>query len=148
MKKVGILLIVWMLASTNAWAFRGRCGTDPGSWLSSYMASELNLTEDQKIRIESVREIFLENIDPLRDALIAKGEELRQLWTDADPNQSAILAKQQEINEIRGQLEEKTIQYQFDCRQILTSEQRNRLATLTDHSCNRSVVHYGMTNNR
>ena len=129
MKKIGILLIVWVTISTNALACGGQC-LWPGAWLSPSIASDLNLTEDQKIRIQSVQGSFLEDTDPLRDALFTKREELRQLWANAHPDQAALLAKQREINDIRNQIEERMIRHQIDSRMILTPEQQERLVTL------------------
>jgi Spy/CpxP family protein refolding chaperone len=132
MKKLVIVLAI-VLAASNAWAFRGAngcCAMPPDVGMNPSVASDLNLTEDQKAQIQSRREAFMEEIAPLRSDLFAKREELRQLWAAANPDQGKITAMQQEMREIQGQIQEKTTQYRLDCHQVLTSEQQETLGTL------------------
>lgn len=133
MKKSGILFVFMVLAASNAWAFRGECGMGPGLGMNSYIASTLNLTEDQKAQIQTKQEVFQEEINPLRDELFSKRMELRELWAKANPDQGLISAKQKEIQAIQNQIQEKTTQYQLECRELLTPEQQEKLGTTVAH---------------
>ena len=130
MKKIGILVVAMVLAGSSAWAFGRGCGMGPGFGMNPAVASGLNLTEDQKVQIESRREAFMEETAPLRSELLTKREELRQLWAAANPDQGRITAKQQEVQEVQSRIQEKAIQYRLDCRQVLTPEQQGQLTTL------------------
>ena len=128
-KKLGILVVAMVLVASSAWAFRGGCGMGPGYGMNPYVASTLNLTEDQQTQIKEKQEVFLEEINPLRDKLFSKRMELRNLWAKANPDQAAISEKQQEIQAIQNEIQEKATQYQLDCRQFLTAEQQEKLGT-------------------
>lgn len=130
MKRVSILVIVLVLAASSAWAFRGGCGMGPGFGMSPYMASTLELTEDQKAQIQAKQGAFLEDVGPLRDKLFSKKMEMRDLWSKANPDQAALSEKRQEIQAIQNEIQEKATQYQLDCRQFLTPDQQEKLGTL------------------
>lgn len=133
MKKFGILIVAMVLVSSNAWAFRGGCGMGQGFGMNPAVASALNLTEDQQAQIEVKREVFQEEMNPLRDKLFSKKMELRNLWAKANPDQAAISEKQQEIQAIQSEIQQKATQYQLDCRQFLTPEQQEKLGTFVAH---------------
>ena len=90
-------------------------------------ASNMNLTDDQKAQLQSRHDAFMAEMNPLRDELFSKKMELRELWTKADPSQAEISAKQQEIREIQSRMQEKATEYQLECRQMLTPEQREKM---------------------
>lgn len=132
-KKLGILIVAMVLVASNVWAFRGGCGMGPGFGMNPQIASALNLTEDQKAQIQAKQEVFMEEMNPLRDKLFSKRMELRNIWAKANPDQAAITEKQLEIQTIQNEMQEKATQYQLDCRQFLTAEQQEKLGTLVTH---------------
>lgn len=106
----------------------------PGFGMNPYVASTLNLTEDQKAQIQAKQEAFHQaESSPLRDKLFSKRMELRNLWAKASPDQAAISEKQLEIRDIQNEIQEKATQYQLDCRQLLTHDQQEKLGTLVAH---------------
>jgi Spy/CpxP family protein refolding chaperone len=128
-KTILMIAAVSILIGTNGWAFRGGCGMGPGGGMPFPWASTLNLTEDQKVQIQARQEVFAEAMSPLRDKLFSKKMELRELWGQANPDQSRISAKQQEIRDLQNEIQEKATQYQLDCREFLTAEQKEKLGT-------------------
>jgi Spy/CpxP family protein refolding chaperone len=130
MKKLGIIIVMVVLTASSAWAFRGGCGLGQGAGVNSHIASTLNLTEDQKSLIQAKQEVFFGDINPLRDKLFSKKMELRDLWSKASPDQSAIAEKQQEIQLIQNEIQEKMTQHQLECRRFLTAEQQEKLGTV------------------
>ena len=136
MKKLGVLIVVLFLGVSSAWGFGGHWGSmqgGPGCGMNPDFASNMNLTDDQKMQFQSRHDAFMAEMNPLRDELFSKKMELRELWTKADPNHANISAKQQEIREIQNQMQERATEYQLECRQMLTPEQRDKM-TVTQAS--------------
>lgn len=133
MKKLGMLTIALVLAASTAWGFGGACGMGkgPGLGMNSQFASDLNLTTDQKTQLQERQEAFMTEIEPLRNELFTKREELRQIWANPNPDQDVISSKQLEIRELQGQIQEKATQQRLGCREILTAEQREKVGALT-----------------
>ncbi len=132
MLKPVLAVIVLLLMGTGAYAFGGPCAVGRGAGPSPSVVSALHLTEDQRAVIESMHEAFEEEFRPLQNQLLGKRGELAQLWAEADPSQSKIAAKQFEILEIQGRIQEISTRYQLKCRQILSPEQCKILSTLTN----------------
>ncbi len=125
MKRIILMSAVLVLVSANGWAFRNGCGMGaPFHW-----ASNLDLTEDQKAEIQTRQQAFAEEMSPLRDKLFSRRMELRELWSQASPDQARISAKQQEIRDLQSQIQEQATQFQLDCRELLTPEQKEKLGT-------------------
>jgi Spy/CpxP family protein refolding chaperone len=86
-----------------------------------------NLTTEQVQKMQALQEKFFKETAPIRNDLVTKRLELRALWNQANPDQAKILAKQKEINALREQLQEKSIQNRLEARNILTPEQREQM---------------------
>jgi Spy/CpxP family protein refolding chaperone len=135
MKRLVLLIMAGVLVASNASAFRGGPGMGPGCGLGSgygmgpRWAASLDLTEDQQAQIQAKQEAFQTEVDPLRDKLFSKRMELRNLWAQASPDQSTISVKQTEIQALQNQLQAKATQLQLECRELLTPEQQEKLAT-------------------
>jgi Spy/CpxP family protein refolding chaperone len=147
MLKPLLVVIVFLLMGTGAHAFGGSCAMGRGEGLAPSVASVLQLSEDQKAVIASLHEAFEEEFRPLQNQLLSKRSELAQLWAEVDPNQAKITAKELEIREIQGRIEEISTRYHFKCRQILSPEQLKNLSTFTyqaggSRRC-RTWVNYG-----
>jgi Spy/CpxP family protein refolding chaperone len=131
MKKLGLLIAVLVLAASSAWAFGGPWGGMQGGrgcGMNPNFASSMNLTDTQKAQMQSKHDALMAEMDPLRDELVSKKMELRELWAKANPSQAEISAKQQEISAVQKQMQEKATEYQLECRQLLSPEQREKMA--------------------
>ena len=73
------------------------CGTPPIS----------NLTAEQSAQITALRDAFLKETESLQKELYTKRTELRTLWSNTNPDQAAITAKQKEMFSLQSQLQEK-----------------------------------------
>jgi Spy/CpxP family protein refolding chaperone len=82
-----------------------------------------NLTADQSAQIQALRETFLKENEPLQKELYAKGQELRKVWSTQNADPAAIKAKQNEISDIRSQLQDKATNLGLEIRKVLTPEQ-------------------------
>lgn len=107
-----------------------------GQGLGSRAGAALDLTEDQKARIEALRETCFQENSPLRSQLFDKKQELQALWNEAAPNAEKIRAKQKEIAQLRDQMQERSVQCRLDQRAVLTPDQQQKLASLgRDRGC-------------
>jgi Spy/CpxP family protein refolding chaperone len=141
MKKLVLVLAVLVLGVSSAWGFGGGKGNMQGGFacgmggmqggcglgINPNCPANVNLTDDQQAQFQSRHDAFVAEISPLRDELFSKKMELRELWAAEDPSQVKITAKQQEIRELQAQMQEKATEYQLECRQMLTPEQREKM---------------------
>jgi Spy/CpxP family protein refolding chaperone len=70
-----------------------------------------------------LRDDFLKEIEPLQKELYAKGQELRNLWSNPKADQAAISARQKEMIDLQSQLQEKGTNLGLEIRKVLTPEQ-------------------------
>jgi Spy/CpxP family protein refolding chaperone len=86
-----------------------------------------NLTADQSAQIQALRETFLNEVEPLQKDLYAKGQELRKLWSTQNVDPAAVKAKQNELSDLRSQLQDKATNLGLEIRKVLTPEQLAQL---------------------
>ncbi len=91
---------------------------------------DLNLSEDQRVRIEAGRDRFLSALNDTGDRIIAKHLELMDLIA-ADPiDRQAIDAKFQEIHSTQHSMQSLVIEHLLADKQILNAEQRTKFFAL------------------
>ena len=100
-----------------------------------------NLTADQSAQIQALRDSFLKENEPLQKDLYAKGQELRKLWSTQNADPAAVKAKQNEISDLRSQLQDKATNLGLEIRKVLTPEQ---LAQLPAIGADAGFGHHGM----
>jgi Spy/CpxP family protein refolding chaperone len=88
--------------------------------------SKLNLSADQKTRIETLRNALLRDIKPLQDQMFSKRGDLKLLWLQTNPEKEKILAVQKDIRAIRDKIEDKAVAHRVDVFNILTPEQQEK----------------------
>jgi Spy/CpxP family protein refolding chaperone len=86
-------------------------------------ARQLNLTEEQTVKLQAIRESYLRDTLVWRNELVVKRFDLRDLLGDpqSDPNQ--VLAKQREISDLESKIQERAVLHQLEMRRVLTPEQ-------------------------
>ena len=87
----------------------------------------LELTADQKTQLGAMRDAQFKEIEPLREQMFAKRDEVRKLWLEPNPDQAKILAAQQVMRSLRDQLQDKMTVFRLDALKVLTPEQREKL---------------------
>jgi hypothetical protein len=97
----------------RGWRGEGRC----------FRASELNLSQDQAKRLESIQQAYLRDTQVPRTELFSKRLELREFFTNPTVKIETIRSKYLEINELESRIEEKTIDYLLKVKGLLTQEQ-------------------------
>ena len=91
--------------------------------------NQLNLTPEQKTKFAELQEKQWKDTVTLRNEMQTKRLELRTLWSAPNPDKDKILAKQKEMNELRGKLQAKATDFRLETRKILTPEQAAQVGT-------------------
>ena len=133
MKKLMILLTVIVflaMVSSPALAQRGWGGHMGPAYGGDFTnVPGLNLTAEQKAKIDTLRDAFVKDVKPLEDQMFSKKGDLRLLWQEKNPDQAKITAKQKEIRALRDQIQDKALNYRFTVLNTLTPEQQDTLRT-------------------
>jgi len=138
MKKMIVAVLAIALLATagltmaQGWGRGPGYGPGPGASGPGYgpgggWGAGLNLTAEQNQKMQALRESFLKETLPMRNEMQIKQLELRTLWSQTNPDEGKILAKQKEINALRAQLQEKGTKNRLEMRKILTPEQQAQL---------------------
>jgi len=119
MKKAGriSLLLVLTLAlslglAASVWAQPEGKGMAPGI---------KTLTPEEAGKIFDLREKLHTDTAALRTQMMVKHAELAALWAAEKPEESAIQAKQKELNALRDQMQEKMTAFEFEAKKIAPS---------------------------
>jgi len=129
---VGIIALVAALAIPvyaygKGWGKGRAMGIGPEGRQAPCVQAGPNLTPEQSAKLTELREQRDKEALPLRNELGAKKAELRNLWLQDNPDEAAIKAKQQEINDLRNKLQGIMTEYRLEAGTLLTPEQRARL---------------------
>ena len=132
MLAIGSILFT-MIISTNlmAWEYgRGRAHMMTEKWgqqEGNYaLYGKLNLTADQKARVETLRNAHLRDVKPLQDQMFSKRGDLKLLWLQTNPDKEKILAVEKDIRAIRDKIQDKAVAHRVDVFNILTPEQQEK----------------------
>ena len=127
MKKLTLVLMavaVGVLLTVPAFAFGpGMAGyrSGYGSWPrvdhQDRMFKKLNLTDEQKAKIEATANQSQKAVKPLREKMFDKSVELRRLWLQANPDKDKINAAQKEMRTLRDKIEDKATALRLEIRQ-------------------------------
>lgn len=127
--KKGLLVIslvaVFVVGAATAYAYGpgyGPRGQGP-SVEARGPGKGVDLTPDQRSKLQDLRQKFLSETAKLRGELLTKRLELQALWTNPKADPKAIAEKERELRELQNQMKEKGLQHRLEVRQILTPEQ-------------------------
>jgi Spy/CpxP family protein refolding chaperone len=129
---IGAALLFAAVIATSAFGFgwgRGPgfdCGQGPGG-AAGY--GGLNLTPEQQATLKQMRDAHHTEMRPLQEQMFAMRDQVRQLWLAASPDQTAIMAAQKQMRELRDQVQDKMTAFRLKALNVLTPEQRNQLQT-------------------
>ena len=131
MKKITLTLMavvagLFLVSQAYAWGGYGQ-GKGFGPCRGAAL-EKLKLTDDQKAKIEALQEDFFKASKSVREKIFDKSVELRRLWLTASPDKNKIEAVQKELRTLRGQMEDKVTALKLNINNILTPEQKEKLA--------------------
>jgi Spy/CpxP family protein refolding chaperone len=95
----------------------------PREGFKAFHHNLLNLTPEQKTKLQTLRENFRKETVFLRNDIKVKRLELNTLWTVPKPEKDKIVAKQKELNDLKTQLQMKVIDFRLTARGYLTPDQ-------------------------
>jgi Spy/CpxP family protein refolding chaperone len=108
------LAVLLALALTMGLAASSWAGPRGGGWGCRGM----NLSPDQAGKLFDLRQKFMNDTSQLRKQIVISRAELAGLWKAEKPDEKAIIAKQQELNKLRGQMQTKGVSFMLAARQI------------------------------
>lgn len=94
------------------------------------MMTQLNLTDEQRSKVEEIHLNGQKGMIPLRNNIQEKNAQLRTLRTSADYDEAAVNALIEEIGELRTAMMAMRTGHQQQIREILTDEQRIKFDTM------------------
>ena len=119
MKKTGRISLLLFLTlalslglAASVWAQPKGQGMAPGI---------KTLTPEEAGKIFDLREKLHTDTAALRKQMMVKHAELAALWAAEKPEESAIQAKQKELNALRDQMQEKMTAFEFEAKKIAPS---------------------------
>jgi Spy/CpxP family protein refolding chaperone len=98
--------------------------------MSARMDSELNLSSEQKTRMQALREAFSPTEKAVREDLRSRQTALREMLDGNAPDRAAAETMAKEINALQNKLMANHIDHIFKVREILTPEQYKKLEEL------------------
>jgi Spy/CpxP family protein refolding chaperone len=132
MKKLTLTLmavVVSLLLTSQVFAWGPGSGPGRGGGYCHDAGFEkLNLTAEQKTRIEALQDANYKETKSVREKMFDKSVELRRLWLTANPDKEKITAAQKEIRVLRNDMQDKLTAMRLEIRKILTPEQNEKLA--------------------
>jgi len=132
-KAIVILSALFLLAQGSAMAARvggdrinrGMMGYENRYDCSSLMANaKLKLTLEQTTRLRALDEKYAQEIEPLREQLYGKGQELKAEWLQTEPDRGRIEALQGEAAKLKERIRAKLAEQRADILKVLTPEQQ------------------------
>jgi Spy/CpxP family protein refolding chaperone len=130
MKKITLTLMAAVMSLLlTSQVFAWGPGGGPGRGYCREAGFEkVNLTAEQKTRIEALQDAHDKATKSVREKLFDKSVELRRLWLTANPDKDKITAAQKEIRALRDDMQDKATAMRLEIRKILTPEQNEKLA--------------------
>lgn len=86
----------------------------------------VDLTAEQQKQLSELRAGMHQQMQPVRNEMFAKSSELRQLWLAPTPDRKAIQDKQQELDQLRKQMQDARTEHHLAALNVLTPAQREK----------------------
>jgi Spy/CpxP family protein refolding chaperone len=107
-------------------------GEGPKAGMPMGPMAELNLTAEQKKKIDQLHEAAAKQAEPLHKELAAKMKEMQALWAVDKPDKAAIERKHAEMSALNSKLWGIHIDTKLQIHALLTPEQRAKWANHPD----------------
>jgi len=113
-----VLLALTLTLGLAASSWARPFGGGKGGGMGCGMMGAMNLSPEQAGKLFDLKEKMRTDTVDQRKQMMVKHSELAALWKSATPDEKAIVAKQKEINALRGQMQEKRVAFQLEARKI------------------------------
>jgi Spy/CpxP family protein refolding chaperone len=104
-------------------------GWGRGSGPGLMALASLDLTAAQKKKVEELRADYDRRIADLQARLDVLRGDMAELWSADRPDRKAILAKHREMDVVRGQMREESVDFRLAVMDLLTTNQLKNLRT-------------------
>jgi Spy/CpxP family protein refolding chaperone len=115
---LALTLTLGLAASSWARPGGGGMGGGMGCGMGCGMMGAMNLSPDQAGKLFDLKEKFRTDTAAARKQMMVKHAELAALWKAEKPDQTAITAKQKELNALRDQMQEKRTAFRLEAGKI------------------------------
>ena len=125
---IGLAMFLAFCCTADAQTGKGRGGPariDGG--LPTGCVMDMNLSAEQRAKIQELRNSFFKDTTGLRSELFKKDQELDALMLEPNPELEKAEKLQEEISALQGQMEQKKLQAEFKVRKVLTPDQLQQL---------------------
>ena len=135
-KRIITLGLVTIMLLGVAYAYAQGPGFGPGAgpgygphrgerpcWGSQGPGKALNLTAEQKTKLNELRTKFREENAQVIGAMVTRRIELQSLWSNPKAEAKAITDKEKELRDLQNQMRDKSVQMKLEARNFLTPEQ-------------------------
>ena len=117
--KTSKISVVVLLALTLTLGLAASSWSRPfGGGMGGGMMGAMNLSPDQAGKLFDLKEKFKTDTAETRKQMVVKHAELAALWKAETPDEKAIVAKQKELNTLRGKMIEKSVAFRLEARKI------------------------------
>jgi Spy/CpxP family protein refolding chaperone len=129
MKKIYFLAAFFLLlGSVNTVTARPPMPPPPGqiehSWKQEdQILAKIDTTDEQKEKINQLREQFRKDIEPLKSQRYEIMAELKLMWMARDVDYEKIRVKARAFHELVWKVMERNLEYKIELRSVLTKEQ-------------------------
>ncbi|MHB9072140.1 MAG: Spy/CpxP family protein refolding chaperone [Desulfobaccales bacterium] len=110
---LALALTVGLAASSWARPWGGGMGG-----MGCGMMGAMNLSPEQAGKLFDLKQKFMNDTADVRKQMMVKHAELAALWKAEKPDEKAIVAKQKELNAVKGQMQEKSVAFRLEARKI------------------------------
>lgn len=134
MKKLTLTLmpvVVGLFFTSQVFAWGSGYGPGKDRGYENYREAgfeRLNLTDEQKAKIETLISANQKEMRPFREKMFDKSVELRRIWLQPNPDKDKITALQKEVRVLRDEMQDKATAMRLEIRKVLTPEQQEKLA--------------------
>jgi len=120
-----ICTVFFMISQADAQFGKGRGGRGQGmgTGFNCNLPESLNLTPDQTAGINSLHAKFFKETTDIRTGIFSKKQEMKALMLEKSPDVEKAKSIQTELSALKSRIAQKTLEYQFEARKLLTPEQ-------------------------
>jgi Spy/CpxP family protein refolding chaperone len=133
--RIAYVIIFFLAISTQLYAMDCSCGREPmrGGAIQHHqreavggLFNHLDLTSEQKAKIEALRLSFIKDIKPLQDQMFSERGDIRLLWMQPTPDKAKISSLRKDMRNINDQIEDRATGLRVDVFNTLTPEQKSK----------------------
>ncbi|MFH1279477.1 MAG: Spy/CpxP family protein refolding chaperone [Candidatus Eisenbacteria bacterium] len=120
-------ILLWSATAPAAGGGKIGRGRDGGGYRIERLAARLDLTDEQKEKMEGIHERGRAEMDKLRKEMMRAKHDLRGEFLEDEPNAGNLKALTKKIGDLRTQMDLMRLDQRLAIRDLLTPEQRDEM---------------------